>query len=146
MEGVENKERLFGIKAVDARGKSSLFKSFFRIQTWKFWLMTYAFAIVVFYIFNITYYDFVFIVNVILFPFSAMFIGKVANFFKPSSQIVYGLLYPSHKKHLHSNNQLFNLVFILIKIGVFIVIWRYSFIIGIIGLIIVMNDVKNLSK
>lgn len=149
METSNSKEQLFGLKASGTiKKRSSAIKNFFRLQSWKFWLITYLFAFIIFYFSTITYnYEFIIhVANVFFFPFSVLLFGKVANFLKASSPMAYVLLYPSHKKHLNSVRRIYNLIFFLIKVVIFIVVWHYSFIIGIIGLILTISDVKNLTK
>ncbi|WP_222119469.1 hypothetical protein [Siminovitchia fortis] len=152
MEVMESKEHLFGTKAAGVSGRNlsyqTVIKNTMRLQPIKFWAFTYIVAFLIYQFISPTFYlpFFVNIVNLILFPFSAMLMGKLANFFYPSFSFIRAILYPSYKTNPDSSN-IFAAVFVLVvKLIIYIMIWHYTFIIGILGLIIAINDVKNLSK
>lgn len=149
-EGVilENKEQLFGTKAIDYRGSQfyllSMVTRIFTLQNIKFWLLTYVVSVVIFQLFGWRRIDFI---NIILFPFSVILIGSIANLFVPSMPQLYRLLYPSSYKVLFLNlSKVWAVIMIIIKLIIYVIVWRYTFILGIVGLMITINNARKLIK
>lgn len=147
MEALDGKKQLYGVSAVNATKNMpfTVIKNFFTIQPWKFWFSTYIFAIILFYITN-QFHSIYYILNTLLFPFSCMLLGKIANFFNPSVRFIHAILYPGNTDYLRTSFLLTMLIIYVLKFFLYAIVWSYSFAIGIIGLIVTIIDVKNLSK
>ncbi|MDQ0300431.1 putative neutral ceramidase superfamily lipid hydrolase [Salibacterium salarium] len=144
---MENKEQLFGTKAVDSEFKFlSVVKNFFTLQNVKFWLLTYLVSFIIFEFFS-SHIILINSVNFILFPFTVIIVGTVANQFVLSISLVYRLMYPTYKHSLSNNqNKVMLIITNIIKFFIYIVLWRYTFILGIAGLIITINNARTLDK
>lgn len=146
MEALGNKDSLFGTKAVSGTEKQVVAKNALRLQPILFWVFTYVFAILVYQLISHSLPLFVSVINIVLFPFAAILLGKLADLLRTPVPFLSALLYPSYKTHLNSSHFIFKAVITVIKLFIYIVLWQYAFIFGTVGLILAVIDVKNLSK
>ena len=156
---MENKEQLFGVKALDYQPKInalSVLKQILTLQSIKFWIFTYVIAFVFYYLFTTDFIKlnkfipflatdmtWMYIINMILFPFSAILLGTLA--IKARGQ-VYRLLYPSIQITYVNQHFFVAIILGILTIILYIIVWRFSFVIGIIGIIITVNDALKLLK
>lgn len=97
---MENKEQLFGTKAIEYTDSKfnflSVVKRIFTLQNVKFWLITYLVSLIIYQFFNFRV-ELLAAFNFVLFPFAVIFIGSIANHFILSIPRIYRLLYPTYK-------------------------------------------------
>jgi len=144
---LENKEQLFGTKVVGSEfNYLSVVKKILALQHVKFWLLTYLVSFFIFQFFR-SYIIFVDSINLILFPFAVIIVGIIANKFMLSIPVIYKLLYPTWKNNLsnHQNKVMF-IITNIIKFVIYVIVWRYTFILGVVGLIITINNARTLAK
>lgn len=139
------KEQLFGIKATDYTPNLhvlSLLKQIFTLQSIKFWIVTYIISFIFYYFFktNIIFID---IFNIILFPFSVILLGTIAISFRGQ---LYRLLYPSIRTIYVNQHFLIAIMIGILKLILYIAVWKYTFILGIVGFIIRINEAIKLLK
>jgi len=152
MGHIENKEQLFGTKAIisgeDTSSFSVLLKTFLKLQPIKFWVIAFivSFLINHFFTFGLYLPYFFNKVNIFLFPFAVMLVGKISILGYPTIPMIRELLYPSYKVNLESSHLIITVITLLIKSIIYIIVWNYTFIIGVLGLIMALDDVKKLSK
>lgn len=151
LEKLENKDVLFGVSAVRDNSASpivSSLKQFVRLQPLKFWMYSYVISIIVYFLLSKSLQApvFFYYINVLLFPFSVMLVGKVANFFYFSAPWMHALLYPSFRTASGLSSSILKGIMLIIKIIIYVMVWNYTFFVGIIGLLVAMSDVKNFSK
>lgn len=151
LESTSGNKALFGtLVQEDIRRKHSqfsFFKSFQRIQSVRFWLIAY--------LVSAFYYFFIFSntglpamigeLNFIIFPFSVYIVGKITNRLRDYSNGIGIILHPSFQIQVYFN-LLLAAIFYLLKYFFYLVVWAYSYALGIIGIIFFIRDVKNLSK
>lgn len=146
---MENKELLFGTKAVDPYKQQNQFQllvgKIFTMQSIKFWLLAYLYAVGCFYLFG-TSFTVLAIINTVLFPFSIILIGYVARLFMQAIPFIYRLLYPQYKPLFNFYNKLVAVLMIVIKVAIYVYVWQYSFVIGILGLVLVIIYANKLVK
>lgn len=148
---MESKEQLFGIKSTEYIDSElnflSVMKNIFTSQNVMFWLLTYGISIILHQFFmpsgiiRITA-----LTNVILFPFAVIFIGSIANRFIFSVPLIYGLTYPTYKNIINQENKLMLIIGVLVKCTIYIIVWRYAFILGIIGLVLTIKHARKFTK
>lgn len=140
---MDKKEPLYGVSA-GAEGKLLLIgKNTITLQPILFWVLSYVVSVVIFLFFK-SYIPLLNILNVVLFPFAVMLIGDIAIKFTFSFPLLYGLLYPTYKDYVNSHNTFIRILIIVLKIGIYIVVWRYTFILGVIGLMIKISHTQKM--
>jgi hypothetical protein len=147
---LENREKLFGTKATDYKGSdvklSSILKKIFTIQPVKFWLITYSVSLIIQYFLgsNVLVIN---IINTVLFPFSIILLGSMAISIGHSNSFLFRLLYPSAFKVLFvDSSKLAGVLMVIIKLILFYIVWRFTFILGIIGFLLTVSHARNLLK
>ncbi|MFK3936807.1 hypothetical protein ACI2JA_04750 [Alkalihalobacillus sp. NPDC078783] len=143
---MERTEQWFGTKSVHSKSTIfSVLKNFVTLQSIKFWVLAYVFSMIVdlFFGSNSILID---SVNLVLFPFAVILIGTVANQFIMSARFVYILLYPTYKNLTNSQSIMFILVVNVLKFIFFIIVWKYTFVLGVIGLILSIYNAQKMSR
>lgn len=140
---MEEQDSLYGISA-SARGNAlTLGKKTLTLQSIKFWVLTYLFSVIVFQFLK-SYIPLADYLNLILFPFSVMLVGDIAIRFINSFPLLYNLLYPTVKIKYGTQSTIKLLLISILKIVIYIIVWKYTFVLGIIGLIYKVNDTRKM--
>lgn len=146
---MENKELMFGTEAIDPHQQQNhlllVVGKVFTMQKLTFWLLAYAFALGCIYLFGGLFIPLA-IINTILFPFSIILVGHFARLFMQSIPILYRLLYPQYKPLFNFYSNLVAILLIVIKIVIYLYVWKYSFVLGILGLALVIFYANKLAK
>lgn len=164
MEGTKDKSDLFGVSTTNITNrkldKFTFLKSLLRIQSFKFWLIAYLLSFIVYYFaeyhvevytehINLTLMEFspfILLLNFILFPFSIILLGKIGSKMIQLPKFIYVLFFPTVKISKYINSPVLIFFLFVLKLVLFYLLWTYSYIVGIIGLILMLIDAKNLSK
>jgi len=140
---------LFGTKAVDPHQQQNHFLlvvgKVFTMQKVMFWLLAYVFAVGCFYLFGGSFIPLA-IINTILFPFSVILIGYIARLFSQSAPFIFRLLYPNYKPLFNFYSKLVAVLLIIIKTIIYMFVWQYSFVVGILGLALMIFYANKLAK
>lgn len=146
---MENKEQLFGTKAIEYTDSKfnflSVVKRIFTLQNVKFWLITYLVSLIIYQFFNFRV-ELLAAFNFVLFPFAVIFIGSIANHFILSIPRIYRLLYPTYKNLSTFQNTVVLVITNIIKFFIYVIVWNYAFIVGIVGLVVTSNNARELTK
>lgn len=146
---MENKEQLFGTKAIEYTDSKfnflSVVKRIFTLQNVKFWLITYLVSLIIYQFFNFRV-ELLAAFNFVLFPFAVIFIGSIANHFILSIPRIYRLLYPTYKNLSTFQNKVVLVITNIIKFFIYVIVWNYAFIVGIVGLVVTSNNARELTK
>lgn len=164
MEETTDKNELFGVTATNITNKQlskfTFANNLLMIQSIKFWLITYAISFVVYYVSgvntdfittyiplsSVVYSSFFLILNLLLFPFSVLLFGRFGSSLTRFPIFFYVLIFPSAKIRTYIDGSFKRLIIGLLKLILFYFVWLHSYILGIIGIIILLIDAKNLSK
>ena len=147
---MEINRQLFGTKATEYIDSQfnflSVVKRIFTLQNVKFWLLTYLVSLIIFQFFR-SYIPLIDSINFVLFPFTVIVVGTIANQFILSMPLIYKLLYPTYKQNLSNHhNKIMLVITNIIKFIIYVIVWRYTFILGIIGMIVTINNARKLTK
>lgn len=144
-----NKEQLFGTKATGYIESDinflSVVKRVFTLQNIKFWLIVYLVSLIIYQFFRLKS-GFISSINLILFPFSVILVGSLANQFILSMPQIYRLLYPTYRNLSNRQNMIVLVITNIIKFLIYVIVWNYTFIVGIVGLVVTMNNARKLTK
>src|SRR5699024_9438072 len=140
--------QLFGTQvAKSGRSQVNLFsmvKRALTLQDVQFWLICYVISFLMYQLFSI-HLAHINIINLILFPFSVILIGNIVNQLFSGTPLLLQLFYPSYK-NLSNSNVLVYIILGFVKLWIYINVWRYSFIIGLVGLIFTLHYARKLIK
>lgn len=146
---LENKELLFGTRAMDAGKQQNKFLLFMRkmftMQRVTFWIITYAFAIGCFYLFGESFM-LIAAVNTLLFPFAVILVGYFARLFSPSVPFIFRVLYPDYTYLYQAYSTLVFIVLMIVKTIIYMFLWGYSFALGLLGLVLTIFYASKLVK
>lgn len=143
---LERAEQWFGINSVHSKSTIfSVLKNFCILQPIKFWVLSYVLSMIIesFFGSNSILID---SINLILFPFAVILIGTLANQFITSARFLYILLYPTYRNLTNSQSIMFLLVVNVLKLIFFIIVWKYTFVLGVIGLVLSIYNAKKMSR
>ncbi|MEK4566886.1 hypothetical protein MKX54_19590 [Alkalihalobacillus sp. FSL R5-0424] len=143
---MESTEQWFGTNSVHSKSTIfSVLKNFVTLQPIKFWVLSYVLSMIIelFFGSNSILID---SVNLILFPFAVILIGTLANQFIMSARFFYILLYPTYRNLTNSQSIMFLLVVNVLKFIFFIIVWKYTFVLGVIGLVLSIYNAKKMSR
>lgn len=131
----------FGITEESSNKIENKFLSIFKTQSIKFWIYSYLFSYFVYW-FNNTYYYRGSLklfslngINLILFPFAIIVLGELSVQFFKKDTFLYNLFYPSINK-ISSFGILTMILFFILKLSLYRIVWSFSFIIGIVGVLL----------
>ncbi|MDM8213792.1 hypothetical protein QUW13_07875 [Enterococcus hirae] len=112
----------------------SFFRPLLRSQPAKFWLLAFLFSFIAFRLQSYTSLlaTYLYLFNLITFPFAALFLGVWAK--KRLPRKIRSLFFPSYQNILHLGSWQV-IVWYLLKILLFYIIWKFSWILGPLGLL-----------
>lgn len=140
--------------------KFTFLKNLSRIQPLKFWIVAYILSFVVYILADallqlymqyigvelIKFNKAILLINTLFFPLTIILFSKIGSKMEKLSKALYVLVFPSAKVREHLKNPLFILIVFILKLILFYLLWLHSYIVGIIGLLLMLNDIKKLSK
>lgn len=140
---------MFGTEAIDPNKTQNQFflliHKIITMQSVKFWLFAYVFAVGCYYFVNLPI-TVLAMVNTLLFPFAAILVGYFARLFMQYVPLLYRLLSPSYKPLFNFYSTFIAFVLIIIKLFIYSFIWYFSFVIGLFGLGLVIYYANKLVK